>query len=206
MNRKDSLIFIFAASISLSFVHPTYDHVRFVYDGDTILLDSGKKVRYVGIDAPEIGYEGNESEFLAIASRDFNRHLVGKKRVRLEFDRKRSDPHGRLLAYVFLENGDMVNALLVRHGLSRVMVRRPNLKYFSLLLNHQRLAMAEKLGIWSGKEVKTERHYLGSIKSYRFHRPACAFAGQIQPQNLVIYKNRREAFWEGFSPCKRCRP
>ncbi|UCF57116.1 MAG: nuclease, partial [Deltaproteobacteria bacterium] len=98
------------------------------------------------------------------------------------------------------------NALLVRHGLARVMVRRPNLKYFSLLLHDQRLAMAEKLGIWSEEGAKMERRYLGSSKSYRFHRPACAFAGQIRPRNLVIFENRRKAFWEGFSPCKRCRP
>jgi len=206
VNRKNPLTFLFIASISLSFVHPTYDRVRFVYDGDTILLDSGKNVRYLGIDAPEMGYEGNESEFMATASRDFNLRLVDKKRVRLEFDQEKRGPHGRLLAYVFSENGDMVNALLVRHGLARVMVRRPNLKYLSLLLHDQRLAMAEKLGIWSEEGAKMERRYLGSSKSYRFHRPACAFAGQIRPRNLVIFENRRKAFWEGFSPCKRCRP
>ncbi len=203
---KILLGFSFIVSLGLSLTYPAYDRVKFVYDGDTILLDRGRKVRYLGIDAPEIGHEGKEDEFMAIASRDFNLHLVGNTRVRLEFDRQKRDPHGRLLAYVFLENGDMVNALLVRRGFARVMVKRPNLKYFSLLLDDQRLAMAENLGIWSEDGVKMERYYLGSRKSYRFHRPGCAFASQIRPHNLVMFETRHQAFWEGFSPCKRCRP
>jgi micrococcal nuclease len=86
------------------------------------------------------------------------------------------------------------------------MAKRPNFKYFSLLLNDQRVAMKEKLGIWSRATAKMERYYLGNSKSYRFHRPGCAFAAQIRAYNLVKFDSRRKAFWEGFSPCKRCRP
>jgi hypothetical protein len=153
-----------------------------------------------------MGYQGKKSEFMAIAARDYNSRLVNKKRVRLEFDQEKRDHHGRLLAYVFLEGGEMVNALLLRRGFAHVMVNRPNLKYFSLLLNDQRMAMGEKLGIWSQATAKMERYYLGNGKSYRFHRPGCAFSAQIRAHNLVKFDSRRKAFWEGFSPCKRCSP
>lgn len=206
MNQKNLFGILLIGFICVSFTHSTYNRVKFVYDGDTILLETGQRVRYLGINGPEMGYQGKKSEFMAIASRDYNSRLVNKKRVRLEFDQEKRDPHGRLLAYVFLEGGEMVNALLLRHGFAHVMVKRPKLKYFSLLLNDQRMAMGEKLGIWSQATAKMERYYLGNGKSYRFHRPGCAFSTQIRAHNLVKFNSRRKAFWEGFSPCKRCRP
>jgi len=169
-------------------------------------MDTGERVRYLGIDAPEIGHEGIKSEFKALSSRNYNIRLIGQRRIRLEFDQEKNDRHGRLLAYVFLETGEMVNALMVRRGLAHVMVKRPNLKYFDILRHDQRLAMEEKLGIWRKKSLTKETHYMGSRKSYRFHRPGCPFGSKIPSPNLVRFKNRRDAFWAGFSPCKRCRP
>lgn len=207
MKRKNLIILFFIALISLSSTSSlSYHLVKRVYDGDTILIETGEKVRYLGIDAPETGGKGEKSEFMAIASRDFNSRLVGNTRVKLEFDKEKRDRHGRILAYVYLENGDMVNALLVKRGFARVMIKRPNIKYFSLLLNDQREAMAKKNGIWSRDSKKLEKHYLGSSKSYRFHRPGCPFAKKILPHNFVSFKDSREAFWEGFSPCKQCIP
>ncbi|UCB48932.1 MAG: thermonuclease family protein [Deltaproteobacteria bacterium] len=206
MNRKNLLGILLIGFISLSFAHSAYNKVQSVYDGDTILLETGEKVRYLGINAPEMDYEGKKSEFLAITSRDYNSRLVNKKRVRLEFDQEKRDHYGRLLAYVFLEGGDMVNALLLRQGFAHVMVKRPNLKYLSLLLDDQRMAMKARLGIWSQATGKMETYYLGNDGSYRFHRPACSFAAQIRPDNVLRFESRHKAFWEGFSPCKRCRP
>jgi len=204
--KHKNLIFLFTAFIGLSFTQSDRRLVKYVYDGDTILLDSGEKLRYLGIDAPELGDHGNKSEFMALESRDFNRHLVDQTLVNLEFDREKKDQYGRLLAYVFFEKGDMVNALLVRKGLARVMVKRPNLKYLNLLIHNQRLAMREKLGIWRKATEKPERYYLGSSKSYRFHRPGCDFSRKILPHNVVRFESCRDAFWDGFSPCKRCSP
>ncbi|MGE5842952.1 MAG: thermonuclease family protein, partial [Deltaproteobacteria bacterium] len=85
-------------------------------------------MRYLGVDSPEIDHQGGKSDFLALEARDLNARLVQGKSVRLESDAERKDRHGRLLAYVYLENGDMVNELLVRKGLARVLARLPNLK------------------------------------------------------------------------------
>ena len=206
MNRKHPLMLLLVAAFTLSFAPAIYERVMSVYDGDTILLKSGKRVRYLGIDAPEIGHKGETNEFMALASKAFNISLVTEKRVKLEFDQEERDAYDRLLAYVYLENGGMINALMVKQGLAWVMARRPNLKHFSYLLNAQRSAMEEGLGIWSREELKSENRYIGSRGSYCFHRSECAFAQQIRPHNLVVFEKRRDAFWEGFSPCKRCRP
>ncbi len=206
MKRKSLFTLIIICVISLSSTPVQDCTVKWVYDGDTILLRTGQRVRYVGIDAPEIGHGGKKSEYMARASKAFNRRLTGEARVRLEFDRVKRDRYGRLLAYVYLENGDMVNALLVRKGLAHVMAQKPNLKYFSLLLENQRKAMNEKIGIWEKTPRPLEKFYRGNQKSYRFHRPSCPFSKDIHPRHLMIFEKRRDALWKGYSPCRRCRP
>lgn len=180
--------------------------VRQVYDGDTVALSTGEHVRYLGVDAPEIDHKGGPSDFLARESRGMNAKLVQGKPVRLEFDQERNDRHGRLLAYVFLENGDMVNALLLQNGLARVFLQPPNLKYSSLLLDSQRRAMAEKVGIWQKPVEKPEPYYVGNSNSYRFHRPGCPLGKTISGRHRVRFESAYKACWEGYSPCRQCKP
>lgn len=207
MRRKDLIIVVLIAFLTLSSGSVAHFRVKYVYDGDTILTDKGSKVRYLGIDAPEMDHtDETKSEFMAMPSRDMNLRLVGKALVRLEQDQEKQDRHGRMLAYVFLENGEMVNVLLVRKGLATVFVTTPRLRYFSLLLEAQREAMGERIGIWGKDPQQEEKHYVGSRSSYRFHRPGCPYGNRIAPHNLVRFKDPRAAYWEGFSPCSRCTP
>jgi micrococcal nuclease len=203
MKRKRVAVILLIALFSLSAVKP---HVKQVYDGDTLSLSTGEQVRYVGVDAPEIDHQGGKSDFLAHEARQFNAKLVQGKQVRLEFDEERNDHHGRLLAYVFLENGDMVNELLVRKGFARVLPKPPNLKYFSLLLDAQRRAMAEKAGIWQKEPQRPERNYIGNSASYRFHRPSCPFGKAVAGRHRVLFESAHRASWEGYSPCRQCKP
>src|SRR3989339_1288678 len=130
MRRKNLFLLFMAAFLGLSFT-PSSFHVRTVFDGDTIQLQSGEKVRYLGIDTPEMG---ETVEFMAQEALQMNRRMVAGKRVRLEFDGEREDRYGRKLAYVFLENGEMINALLLRNGLAHVLVTGPGLNRFPVLL------------------------------------------------------------------------
>jgi micrococcal nuclease len=206
MKRKTLIPLLIIALVALSFTQQRrYRAVR-VYDGDTILVKGEGIVRYLGINAPEVGRHGEEGEYMALDSKALNRRLVGMSPVRLEFDQEKRDRHGRLLAYVYLENDDMVNALLIGKGLAHVLAKRPNLRYFSLLLDLQRQAMTERIGIWGREPGEKEPHYLGNTHSYRFHRPACPFGKRIGPHHLVKFPTRHEAFWEGFAPCKECIP
>ncbi len=205
--RTGKLIVIIVFAIScISSTTAGYHRVKFVYDGDTILLDNGEKVRYLEVDAPEIDHTGGKDEFMARAARDFNIKRTDRARVRLEYDREKRDRYGRLLAYVFLENGSMVNALLVRNGLAHVMFKDRNFKHKEDLLYCQRQAMKERLGIWSRPLEGDEKFYLGNRSSYRFHRPGCPFANKISRRNILMFRSRRDAFWEGYSPCNKCRP
>jgi micrococcal nuclease len=186
--------------------YPRHGLVVFVFDGDTILLKRGPRVRYLGIDAPEIQRNGQESDFMAFAAGKYNKALVLNRKVRLEFDSQKRDSYKRLLAYVYTEKGEMVNALLLEKGLAHVMAHPPNLKHFALLVSCQRQAMTEGRGIWQKKAVRPESYYIGNRRSFRFHRPACPAGKKTARHNVKRFENRRDAFWNGFSPCKRCLP
>jgi len=206
MKRKN-LVFLFCCLLIPSGVTGgDAFRVKAVYDGDTILLERGQRVRYAGIDAPEIDHEGGQGEFMAEEARQFNEALVRGTTVRIELDREKRDRYGRLLAYVYLDNGHMVNALMVKRGYAHVLPKRPNLKHFDLLLKLQREAISSGLGIWRGSPGKGELFYVASRRSFRFHRPTCPFGRRIPPRNQVLFRDRKGAFWDGFSPCKRCNP
>lgn len=198
------LLVVLAAIFSSSTASANHKVVR-VYDGDTVLLENGTRMRYLGIDTPEVDHEGGRSDVMAEEARDVNRKLVEGKRVTLEYDQEKVDSHGRRLAYLFLPNGEMVNAILVRRGLAQVMSIRPNLKYRDMLVGCQREAMTEGVGIWRSLS-KAGGVRIGNSNSYRFHRTDCPFGRRTSKKNRVHFRSRFDAFWEGYSPCRRCMP
>jgi len=177
--------------------------VKFVPDGDTIVLENGDIVRYIGIDAPEIDHKANTAEPYGFIAREFNKSLVSSKRLRLEFDQRRQDQYGRRLAYVFLENGIFVNGALVENGYAFYLYQKANLKYQGLLLEKQQKAMSAKKGIWKNWREKAG-HYIGNLNSKRFHIPACPYGQKTAQKNKVIFKSAFSAFWNGYSPCGQC--
>jgi len=101
--------------------------------------------------------------------------------VRLEYDRLRYDRYGRLLAYVFLPDGVMVNAELVRRGLARVYLHPPNTRYRKVLVQAQRRALEARRGIWQQALKQDEPYYVANKRSLRFHRPDCPLGRQMAP-------------------------
>ncbi len=126
--------------------------VHDVVDGDTVELTVGKKVRYIGIDAPETmqrvgsGWAFSPEAF-GLAAKDYNQNRVMGKTVRLEFDREKQDKYGRWLAYVYREES-MVNLELVKEGYAIVYTFPPNLKHYDEFIRAQREARMLKKGLW----------------------------------------------------------
>ena len=180
--------------------------VKLVHDGDTIVLADGEKLRYVGIDAPEVVHDGEPAEPYGKEARLFNRQLVLGQWVRVELAEERRDKYKRLLAYVFLEDGTFVNGELVRQGYAHLLRRQANLRHWDRLLKLQRQALKAKKGIWSIPVARQETYYLGNRRSWVFHRPHCSFGIQTATRNQVRIKDRYEALYQGFSPGRRCKP
>jgi micrococcal nuclease len=125
-----------------------------VVDGDTIqvqLADRVEKIRYIGVNTPEIHHPIKGREPGGRQAAQVNQGLVGGRRVRLELDVQTRDRHGRLLAYVWI--GDtMVNAELVRLGYAQVMTVPPNVRYQELFVKLQREARDANRGLWRSTE------------------------------------------------------
>ena len=128
-----------------------------VVDGDTMHVRVGprlEKVRYIGVNAPEIPHPEargwHEGGARALAA---NRRLVAGRETVLELDLVRRDHYGRLLAYVWVRRArrrSMVNAELVRRDYAQVMTIPPNVKYQDRFLKLQRAAREARRGLWGG--------------------------------------------------------
>jgi micrococcal nuclease len=122
--------------------------VVYVYDGDTVRLDNGERVRYLGIDTPEMNYRKPPPERFAEQAKRFNEDLVYGKIVRLEFDAQTRDKYNRLLAYVYVDDV-FVNAKIIESGYGKVFIIQPNIKYADDFILLQGRAKQAKKGIWS---------------------------------------------------------
>jgi len=175
-----------------------------IVDGDTIEVNIGGgsyRVRYIGIDTPETGQPGGEEATIV------NAELVAGRTVYLEKDISETDRYGRLLRYVWVEEG-MVNALLVARGYAQVATYPPDVKYQQEFLELQRQAREAGLGLWGASQQApvTEGVYVGSSNSDKYHYPWCRYATQISPENEVWFSSAAEAQAMGYVPCKVCKP
>lgn len=143
----------------------SYDYtnilVKRAVDGDTLVLESGERVRLIGIDTPEMHesdklYRDSQRskqdtstiQKLGRKSYEFTKNLVEGKRVALEFDVERHDKYSRILAYVYLKDGTFVNAEIVKQGYASLMTIPPNAKYSDLFLKLYREARENRRGLW----------------------------------------------------------
>jgi len=121
-----------------------------VIDGDTIevsIAGTIYKVRYIGLDAPELDDKRPEYCALAQEATRYNRQLVEGKTVRLEKDISETDKYGRLLRYVYVDD-IFVNAKLVRQGLAWSIAYEPDTKYQDYLEEMEAEARQNKIWIW----------------------------------------------------------
>ena len=134
-------------------------HVVEVIDGDTIKVDIGGKietVRLIGMDTPEIAnpYSSREDYFGPEAAQ-YAKQLLENQSVYLIPDPMQSnrDKYDRLLRYVFLEDGTLINAKLVAEGYAYNYIYEPFqfMKQFDYL---EKQAKEKQLGLWSDKKTK----------------------------------------------------
>lgn len=136
-----------------------------VIDGDTFLVlykGQEEKLRLIGIDTPETQANRkarqenlvDERDLESIKSmgneaRDYVKSILSESMlVRLEFDVQRRDRYGRMLAYVYLENGEMLNEKIIADGYANPMTYPPNVRYHQLFIVRHQDARYHKKGLW----------------------------------------------------------
>jgi micrococcal nuclease len=195
-----------------------------VIDGDTIevILNSQiYKVRYIGIDTPEIVDTGKPVHPYGLEASVKNKELVQDKTVLLEKDVSETDKYGRLLRYVWV--GEVfINAELVKLGYAQAISYPPDVKYQELFLGLQREARAVKIGLWGLESSTSTPSITTAIKTYsinptatlpdsdivyitrtgeKYHRSGCRYLSQSK-----ILITRENAIAQGYTPCSVCKP
>jgi micrococcal nuclease len=135
--------------------HGDFEVVERVVDGDTLLLASGERVRLIGVDTPETKHPKKPVERFGKEASEFTRHMVEGKRVRLEFDpanavtgHKDNTQQKRTLAYVFLDDGRLLNAEIIKQSYGFALSRYP----FARMEEFRRLereAREQGRGLWA---------------------------------------------------------
>src|SRR5690554_1022197 len=150
-----SLVLLFGACQSLARKDLAWYPVSRVVDGDTFLIDDGsekgKRVRLIGVDTPETVHPRKPVEYYGREASDYVKNLLANQRIGLEFDVDTTDRYGRLLAYVYLQDGTFLNAHLIEKGYGQIATSPPNVKYVEKFQKLQRKARRKNLGLW-GKE------------------------------------------------------
>jgi len=163
-------------------LEPGEYRLRRAVDGDTLLLENGIRVRLIGVDTPETVKPDHPVERWGPEASAFTKDFISGGVVRLEFDRERLDRYGRHLAYVWVGER-MLNEALVRAGLARY---EPQYKYSEdkkrLYRAAQKEAQAAKRGIWSDETPADAR----AIRDAILNRVACCFL----PEKLAQFAPR----------------
>jgi micrococcal nuclease len=180
--------------------------VDYVPDGDTLFLSNGDKVRLLGINTPEVAHRERPGEPGGIEARAFLRALLEGKRVRLEQDQEPKDKYGRILAHVFLRDGTLVNAEVLRAGQGFSIPHPPNLKYLSRYRRAEARAREAGLGVWALPSygirlaAEAERHINrfvrleGRVEGVRRTRSATYL--NLDGELEVYYRRRADALFK----------
>jgi len=189
-----------------------------VIDGDTVRLDNGRLLRYIGIDTPEIRLKKG-ADFVyspqpfSLEAKEFNKELVEGKEADVEFDVQKTDRYNRLLGYCFVD-GVLVNARLLEEGYAFLYTYPPNVKYAEKFVEAQKKAKENKKGMWAGLEaVEADKahSYIGQTRTVQgkvlnaYKSSKCIFlnfgADWHSDFTAVIFKSSFDAFYDkGIDP------
>jgi len=130
--------------------------VAHVHDGDTVRLADGRDVRFIGINTPEHGRDGEPDEPFARAATGALERLLARHdhRVALRLGEERHDRHGRLLAHVYLPDGRSVERLMLERGLALHVTVPPNTFNHGCHAAAERSARQARRGLWTHQRYR----------------------------------------------------
>lgn len=123
--------------------------VKKVIDGDTIILKNDDKVRFLGVNTPELGHGKFRDEPLANQARQFVMRKIQGREVRLINERAQKDKYGRRLAQVETAAGENIQTGLLERGLAFVVaVGKGDFDYVEPYMIAEATAREASKGIW----------------------------------------------------------
>lgn len=166
-----------------------------VIDGDTIELETGQKIRYIGIDTPETVHPDKTVQCFGIEASNKNKELVEGKSVRLEKDVSETDRYGRLLRYVYLDD-IFINKFLVEEGFAYSSTYPPDVKYQEIFKASQQKAQEQKKGLWSSCSNAQSNLQPPSTSANQTDESSCIIKGNISSSGEKIYHMPGQHFYD----------
>jgi endonuclease YncB( thermonuclease family) len=142
-----------------------------VYDGDTLTLSDGRKIRLVGINATEVARERKPDQpFAQQAKRAVQEFLNQSQRVELLVDTEAKDHYGRWLGYIYNGVGESLGQSLLQQGLAYHVAIPPNLSLAECFAQAEQQARNNQLGLWGNKGlsyIQAKGVYQGGFQRVR---------------------------------------
>lgn len=201
-----AILCLFCITVLPSFAD-TIHTVTTVIDGDTVILENGRKVRIAFIDTPELEYKKRKQQYFSIRAKKFIIDTVLGQNVTLQ-QIVAKDRYKRLVAIVTLRDGRDVGALLVRKGMAFVYPHGvKHQSYIDELGKIQKKAMDARAGMWRKviTYFETTGNVVGNRRSKRFFALDCKFAKDIATKNRVHFKSAVDALYNGYAPARICK-
>jgi len=189
-----------------------------IVDGDTIIVDDRTRVQLLGVDAIGHSWGDERSSDLAQRSAAFTALLLKGKSVQLRQDpandlKNHKDRWGRVLSYVFLEDGAFLNLALIEQGYATAYLKYP-FRFAKRFKEAEERARMERRGLWSlllgkrpAKEVRRGHEiYIAKKGSRTYHKASCLRVKNIAPEDRIRFHEEEEARKLGFSPGRWCLP
>jgi len=182
-----------------------------VYDGDTIRLAGGERVRLLGVDTPEVHHPERGEEPFGREALEFTLALAGGSTVELRYHEgttiggAQRDKYGRVLAYVWVDGGPQgrvcLNMALIEAGLARATRAWAHPRY-DAYVRAEAEARARGAGLWAGWPERAAKTVLITTHGKRYHRPGCPHLEGRKTRALTL----ADAEKLGRTACRRCRP
>lgn len=181
--------------------------VRQALTGDSLLLENGKTLKYIGVRSPSPQSKTPLERQYGNKALELNQKWVGGKTVQIQWDFQIRDNRSNLLGYVFLEDGTFVNLEILKAGYGKARVTAPNKKYAADFRRAEFDARRKKIGLWL-KEPENpflRSRYVGEKNTKVYYFSTSPELDRIPQANLIFFDSRVEAKAAGYKPCRNCR-
>ena len=158
--------------------------IRKVHDGDTLKLTDGRKIRIIGINTPELARDNQTAEPYADKATQNLKQLLRGRSIELRYGKEKHDRYGRLLAHVFLPNGQNVTELMLKKGMGLALTVPPNLWAQPCYQQAERSARQQNIGLW--QHARYQAIDVQKIQQHGYYR----IKGTVQRVN-----ESRSAYW-----------
>ncbi|MEC8426943.1 MAG: thermonuclease family protein, partial [Pseudomonadota bacterium] len=123
--------------------------VEQVYDGDTVRLADGRKVRLLGINTPELERDGRRAQpYAKAARRSALNYLASGDEWYFLVGRERRDRYGRWLGYLLNSEGETLGSMLIAEGSAFWVAQGEDISHVSCFQKQESIARAERRGVW----------------------------------------------------------